>query len=144
MPIGMHSHLAAPSSKISNQFLKTLFALTGCCFSSGSSTTTETKAIEEYTVEYKLATLYSGSPIEEDDVTVYQFKNLLNSLEKKTINSRINIADITVTTQRLLKEKGISRTLLQILNDFDTSIPDGSSGFKLEEIASAYMVLMTE
>ncbi len=116
-----------------------LFALTGCCFSGGSSTTNDLPD----SVEYKMATIDNGF-IDKEDLIINNYKILLDSLEKKTINSRIDISDITVTAQRLLKEKGINRTLLQILNDFDTSIPDGSSGFKLEEIAAAYMVLMTK
>ena len=71
-----------------------------------------------------------------------QYKNLLDKLETKTVNSRINIGDISVTTQELLKEKvGIDKSLLEILNDFNKSIPEGSKGIKLEEIAAAYMLL---
>lgn len=114
------------------------FSLISCT----TTTKTKTAAIENETVEYKLATLYVGSPVEKDDVTVYQFKELLDKLEKKTVNSRIDIADIAVTAQRLLKEYGISRTLLQILTDFNESIPETLKDIKLEEIASAYMVLM--
>lgn len=115
----------------------------------GIETPTTTKAnttiaTKNETVEYKLATLYAGNWIEKDDITVYEFKELLDKLEKKTVNSRIDISDITVTAQRILKEHGISRTLLQILNDLNESIPEGTSGFELEEIAAAYLVLMTE
>lgn len=113
-------------------------------FACGSSTATKAVSIENETVEYKLATLYAGSPVDKDDITVYQFKELLDKLEKKTINIRMDIADITVTAQRLLKEHGINRTLLQILDDFNTSIPNELKDMKLEEVASAYMVLMTQ
>ena len=116
------------------------FSLISCT----TTTKTKTAAIENETVEYKLATLYAGSPVEKDDLTVYQFKELLDKLEKKTVNSRIDIADIAVTAQRLLKEYGISRTSLQILTDFNESIPETLKDIKLEEIASAYMVLMTK
>ena len=122
-----------------------LFALTGCCFSSGSSTTTATKATNNLpdSVEYKMATIDNGF-IDKEDPIINNYKILLDSLEKKTINSRIDISDITVTAQRLLKEHGINKSLLGILKDFDDSIPDGLEQMKLEEIAAAYMVLMTE
>ena len=122
-----------------------LSALTGCCFSSGSSTTTATKATNNLpdSVEYKMATIDNGF-IDKEDPIINNYKILLDSLEKKTINSRIDISDITVTAQRLLKERGINKSLLSILEDFDNSIPDGLEQMKLEEIASAYMVLMTE
>ena len=118
------------------------FSLISC--STQTSSTNKTASIDNESVEYKLATLYAGSPIEKDDITVYQFKELLDKLEKKTVNTRMDIADIAVTAQRLLKEHGISRTLLQILDDFNTSIPDELKDMKLEEVASAYMVLMTK
>jgi len=95
------------------------------------------------TVEYKMATIDNGY-IDKEDPIINNYKILLDSLGKKTINSRIDISDITVTAQRLLKEHGINKSLLSILKDFDTSIPDGLDGMKLEEIASAYMVLMTQ
>lgn len=121
-----------------------LIILSFSLFSCGNQIATVTTSIENATVEYKLATLNAGSPIKEDDITVYQFKKLLDELEKKTINTRIDIADIAVAAQKLLKEHGISRTLLQILDDFNTAIPDELTDIKLEEIASVYMVLMTK
>lgn len=112
--------------------------------SCGSPVESKTTSIESMSVELKLATLDAGSPIEEDDITVYQFKELLDKLEKKTVNTRIDIADITVVARKLLKEHGINRTLLQILNDFNTAIPEEVDYAKLEEVASVYMVLMTK
>ncbi len=99
----------------------------------------------EKSVEYKLACIDCGYYIDDSDTRIVQYKNLLDKLETKTVNSRISISDITVTTQRLLKEEaGIDRSLVEVLNDFNKIIPEGSKGIiKLEEIAAAYVVLMT-
>jgi len=93
-------------------------------------------------VEYKMATIDYGY-IGKNDPRISEYRILLDRLEEKTFNSRINISDITVTAQRLLNEKGINLSLLQILKDFDNTIPEDSPKLKLEEVASLYMVLMT-
>jgi len=118
------------------------FSLISC--NGQSSSENKTKITKNETVEYKLATLYKGFPPGEDDPIVMQFKDLLDNIERKTINTRIDIADITVKAQELLKENGIERSLLQILNDFNDSIPNEATSLKLEEVASLYMLLMTD
>jgi hypothetical protein len=110
----------------------------GCSFSSS-----KTQEDLPDSVEYKLATLDNGY-VEENDSIINSYKILLDKLEKKTVNTRIDIADITVTAQKLLKEHGIDKSLLGILKDFDNSIPASSPKLKLEEVASLYMVLMTD
>jgi hypothetical protein len=99
--------------------------------------------VKTMSVEHKMATIDHGQ-IDENNPKISDYKRHLDSLERKTINTRIDISDITVTAQNLLSEEGIDRTLLQILRDLDNSIPEGSTDIKLEEIASAYMVLMTD
>ncbi len=116
-----------------------IFIFTAC---TPSKTTTPREKLPD-TVEYKMATIDNGY-IDKSDTIINSYKILLDSLEKKTINTRIDISDITVTAQGLLKERGINRSLLNILKDFDTSIPEGLTGMKLEEVASLYMVLMTQ
>jgi len=98
---------------------------------------------EDYTVEYKMACIDKGEYLDEDDPVINEYSILLDSLMEKTTNSRIDISDIIVTTQRLLKENGVDMSLLNILKDLDSSIPEESPKLELEDIAAAYIVLVT-
>jgi len=119
--------------------LLTVLSLSGCSLSGSSvSATTEPDAIA-----YEMATLDNGD-IGKDDSIINEYKILIDRIEDKTVTSRINILNITKTAQELLKEKGIDKTLLKILKDFNSYIPEGPEGFKLEEVALAYMIIMTE
>ena len=119
--------------------LLTVLSLSGCSFSSSSvSATTEPDAIA-----YEMATLDNGE-ISKDDPVINEYKIFLDRIEDKTVSSRVNILNITKTAQELLKEGGIDKTLLKILKDFNSYIPEGPEGFKLEEVALAYMIIMTE
>jgi len=100
-------------------------------------------ATEDYTVEYQMACIDKGEYLDEDDTVINDYSILLDSLMEKTTNSRIDISDITVTTQRLLKENGVDMSLLNILKDLDNSIPEESPKLELEDIAAAYIVLVT-
>ncbi len=51
-------------------------------------------------VEYKLAIINKGGPISKNDITVTRFRYLLESLEKKCINTKQDIADVLVTAQK--------------------------------------------
>ena len=98
---------------------------------------------KEYTTEYKLAVIDKGGYLEEDDPVISEYGRMLNSLKAKVINDEMNIADIVVTTQKILKEKyQINLTILKIMKDLDACIPDDVEKLDLEEIAAAYMVLL--
>lgn len=98
---------------------------------------------KEYTTEYKLAVIDKGGYLEEDDLIVTEYKRVLNSLEGKVINDEVEIGDIVVTTQEILREDyNINLSILKIMKDLDASIPDDVENLDLEEIATAYIVLL--
>jgi hypothetical protein len=95
---------------------------------------------EEKSIEYMLASINVGRPIDEDDESVEEFRNLLDEIEKKVPNSRENIADISVTVWETLNEDGFEISLLQVMRDLkDASLEE--TGLSLEEIGAAYIVL---
>ena len=99
----------------------------------------EVAEVEE-SLEYKLAVINAGGFVEEDDETIQVFKGLLDKLEKKVVNSRQGIADITVKTQEILRDEGYNVELIQVIRDLNTAIPEELKYMKLEEIAAAYIV----
>jgi hypothetical protein len=87
---------------------------------------------------YKLASLNKGGYVSHDDMTVTRFQYLLNEIEKKTENTQTEIADMTFTTQKLLKEKyGKEVSLIDLMEGANRAMPDGSPmKFKYQEIIS--------
>lgn len=102
--------------------------------------------ISRDSLEYKLASINHGSPVEEDDVTIIRFRYLLDSLEKKTANSKQQIGDMSVKAQEVLKEKyGKEVSLLELIEQTDKAIPSNSNkDVKFEEIISLVMIVLQE
>jgi hypothetical protein len=85
----------------------------------------ELEKIKSGPVEYQLAIINKGGPISKNDITVTRFRYLLDSLEKKCINSKQDIADVLVTAQNTLRDNyGIGVGLLSITEGINDRIPD--------------------
>lgn len=119
--------------------LLTFLILPGCSLSSTSASATTEPDI----IALELAIL-DNSGVSKDDPIINEYKTLIDRIEENTLSSRENISDITKTTQDTLKKSGIDKTLLTILKDLNSYIPEGPKGFKLEEVALAYLIIVTE
>ena len=88
-----------------------------------------------------LATLNNGGYISHDDVTVTRFRFLLDTLEKKTKNSRQQIGDMTVKAQQTARDKyGKEIKLLDLMEGANRAIPEGSPmKFDYAEIVTMVM-----
>ncbi|MBA3243174.1 MAG: hypothetical protein H0T60_18290 [Acidobacteria bacterium] len=123
--------------------------LFGCGVSERAVTTTPTSApvstpsaTPPKTYEYILASLDKGYPVNEDDITVKRFRHLLDSLEKKTKNTRQQLADYTVNTKKIALEKyGKEIKLLDLMEQANKAIPPGQK-MDYNEIVVMTMVLM--
>ena len=70
---------------------------------------------KQRSLEYQLATIDKGY-VSDNDLTITRFRSLLDQLSNKYVENKQSIADMTVATQKLLKEKyGISESLLRIM-----------------------------
>jgi len=122
----------------------TFLILIGFTLACSDSTKNEETEKEEYPVEYQLAVINAGGFVEEDSVTVAEFRQLLDSLLAKTKNTEIDIADTLVMTQKILREDhNIELSLLKITRDLDNSIPDEVTDIDLEDVAVLYIILIT-
>jgi hypothetical protein len=83
--------------------------------------------------------------VSEDDITVKRFRYLLDRLEAKTSNSRQQIADMTVKSQEMMREKhGKEISLLELMEQTNKAIPENSShSLKYEEVISTIMILLS-
>jgi len=116
--------------------------------SAGPTESNETKAAnpgDEYSTEYKLAVIQNGGYLPESDPLVGKFRSHLESISKKTGEEWNRIGDVAVTAHKLMKEKRVNEDLLTVTQAIDGSLPDElePGTIKLEEIASAYVVLRT-
>ncbi len=98
----------------------------------------------EKSYEAMLASLDKGYPVDDDDVSVNRFRHLFASLEKKTTNTRQQIADMTVTMQRSARQKfGKELKLIEILEASNKVIPDGHK-MDYAEISAIVMVTLAQ
>jgi len=70
---------------------------------------------QESTTEYKLAVLNHGGYVPPDDITVSRFRFLLGQLASKFGETPERIANMSVKARNSLAEKGVSETLLNIM-----------------------------
>jgi len=100
---------------------------------------------EEPTLEYKLAVINEGGYVDKDDPIVSDFKDLVQSIDEKSIEGPTEIADILVKAQELLwDEYRIKVSLLELTIDLERSLPNDSKNLNFEEIAVLYITLLGE
>jgi len=101
-----------------------------------------TEQSSSYSLEYKLAVVDGHS--NPSDELKRRYGRALDLLERYCPETREHIADMTVNIQKELQKENIDESLLELLQNFRTSIPEkakqGELG-KCSEIFSAYAVL---
>jgi hypothetical protein len=92
-------------------------------------------------LEYKLATIEKGY-VSRDDIIIVRFRSLLEQLDAKFVENKMQISDMSVAVQKLLKEQeGIKESLLNIMEGMNRLFSSESANLKYSEYAAAYMVL---
>jgi len=105
--------------------------------------TPPTDSTPKKSYEYMLATLDNGY-VDEDDIVVNRYRYLLDSLEKKTINTRQQIADMTVNVQQKAREHyGKEPKLIDILEASNKVIPAGRK-MDYAEVSAMVMVMLAQ
>ena len=95
------------------------------------------------TVEHMLATIEAGRPVEPTDYRVALFASHLDSLERKTTNTRSDVGDIIVKASELAARDGRPISILGVAQALDASIPPegAEANLKLEEVAAVWLAL---
>jgi len=89
-------------------------------------------------LEHKLAVINAGVYVTVDHTTVARFRDLLQELSNKYPENKQEIADMSVKTQEILKEEGISENLLKIMEGMNQLPPANQ---KYAESIAAYCAL---
>ena len=96
-------------------------------------------SLSQNTVEEKMA-LIDGNYPNKTKITRYRY--LLNTLEKKTGDTKERIGDMTVKSQEILREDyGREITLLDLLEGVNKSIPS-TSKMPYANVIAAYIMII--
>ena len=121
-----------------------VFSAAGCGDFQEGSEEGAGRATPEPSTEYKLAVIQEGGHVSPDDPAVTQYASALDRLEEKCPDERERLADYAVRSQQLLEERGIEESVLDILRNARSSIPDemerGAVG-SCSDIFAAYVAL---
>ena len=99
-------------------------------------------AAEQHSIEYMLAVLDSGKPLSKPHPSVIRFRSLLKQLDETYIENPQEIADMTVTSQTLLREKyGVEESLLNIMEGMNQVFSAKVQDQKYPEYLSSYITL---
>ena len=91
-------------------------------------------------MEYKLACIDGKCG---DKMVEARFRSLLHQLSSTYAENPEQIADMTVRAQQLLKEKGVSEKLLNIMEGMN-QLFSRTKGLKYAEYAAAYITLRVQ
>lgn len=98
-------------------------------------------ALGDDPIEYKLAVIDAGGYVSKDDISVARFRSLLEQLDSKFNENQTEIADMTVKTQEILRGKGISEKMLNIMEGMNRLFPTRFPNQKYAEYLASYLVL---
>jgi hypothetical protein len=115
------------------------FSFVLACTSSGP------EEVENPTVEYQLAVINEGGHVEKDDPVVAEFKDLVQSIDQKSVEGPTEIGDILVKAQEILWDNyNIRVSLLGLTRELEKSLPDDGKDLNFEEIAVMYITVLGE
>jgi hypothetical protein len=118
-------------------FLVLLLIIPSICYSFNPKTAT---------LEEKMVFLNNDkSPSSIDQVKVNRFKSIFDSLQLKHPETRQEIADYTVKAQSVLKDAGISESLLEIAESMNNLKLDKRLGkISYKDLVISYVVVRTK
>jgi hypothetical protein len=115
------------------------FSFVLACTSSGP------EEVENPTVEYQLAVINEYGHVEKDDPVVAEFKDLVQSIDQKSVEGPTEIGDILVKAQEILWDNyNIRVSLLGLTRELEKSLPDDGKDLNFEEIAVMYITVLGE
>jgi hypothetical protein len=91
-------------------------------------------------LEYKLASIEKGY-VSRDDIIIARFRSLLQQLDSTYIESKQQIADKTLKTQELLKDRGIKENLLNIMEGMNRLFSTSAGSRSYAEDLGRYIFL---
>jgi len=111
---------------------------------SGNRFVVSSRRQEKRTPEHNLAIIHEGWKVPEDHTTVFRFRYLLQQLDAQCIQSKEEIADMTVNAQQVIREKrGIKMNLLSMMEEMNKTMrvhrPEGGGDYA--ELLAAEMVV---
>ncbi|MBO8152699.1 MAG: hypothetical protein H0Z30_09445 [Candidatus Marinimicrobia bacterium] len=96
---------------------------------------------QNYSIEYKLASIEVGYKVPQDHRLVKRFRTLLNQLDYKYVENRQEIADATVKGKQMLEERGIEEKMENIMEGMNLLFTSDIPNQKYTEYVAFYVVL---
>lgn len=96
---------------------------------------------EEYSIEYKLASIEVGYKLPENHQFVKRLGYLLKSLSNKYPENKNQIGKMTTTYMDLLEKKGIDENMENIMEGLNTLEIPKSKDIAYEKCISSYVLL---
>jgi hypothetical protein len=119
----------------------TCLFVSACGGAAPTTGTSQPSSTSAPSVAEKLATIEKGAPVTADNPLVAKFRRALDALITKCKDRRLRLADMTVTSQRLLHKAGIEESLSSIIGHVNRSIPKGIGKQPCASIFAAYVTL---
>ena len=94
-----------------------------------------------FSLEYQLACINAGKQVKKDDLSVKRFRSILNQLSQTFIENKQQIADMSVKANQILKEDGISESLLNIMEGMNQIFYSKVDNQKYSEYIALYLTM---
>ena len=102
---------------------------------------TKTEIVSAHSIEYQLAVINAQGHVEQDDFSLVRFRNLLQSISRKTGYNQQKIANITVGVHKKLREEyGKEVALLDLMEGVSEVLREQDTAAKYEEVLAGVTV----
>lgn len=92
-------------------------------------------------LEVRLAELDYGGGLEADDVRVYRFQRLLQSLSRKYRETPESIGNISANARNILRKEGVTETFERLMDGMNQVLDGPVAGQTYADYLSSYVVL---
>ena len=92
-------------------------------------------------LEYQLAIIDAGGHVSKNHITITRFRSLLKQLSNTYVEDKQQIADMTVKAQSILRGKGISESLMNIMEGMNQLFYSKINNQKYVSYTSVYIAL---
>jgi hypothetical protein len=98
------------------------------------------------TIAYQLACIDAGRVLSENDASISYYEYMLKSLDPKVVETKIQIADMTVKAQEILRDEyDIEITLIALMAYANQAMPDDANiKFRYAEIITFVIIAVQE
>jgi len=105
--------------------------------------TTQEETTEKTDIAHQLACINAGDYVSPRSSQLKEFDRLLNELDSKCKNNRVEIGDISVSCYQELQKRGVNYSLKEVMIGLNEAASTNNNNQDLVQVAAGFMMIAT-